>query len=175
MRVLGIDPGSLVTGFAVLETEESTATESNNLNPYRPQQVNKGLTYIACGSIRISSASPLPLRLEKIFHSLQKTMSDYSPDGVAIEEVFVAKNPQSALKLSHVRGVVMLASTLAGLEIYEYSPREVKQAVVGYGHADKLQVQKMVQVLLNLNKMPSQNAADALAVAICHLNTRLFA
>lgn len=153
MRVLGIDPGSRVTGFAVLEKD------------------SRNLTHICSGSIRLSVRKPLALRLQDVYQALCKIIGDFRPNNAAIEGVFLAKNPQSALKLSHVRGVTMLASAEAGLKVYEYSPREVKLAVVGYGQASKMQVQKMVQALLKLKEMPSPDASDALAVAICHLHT----
>ncbi len=153
MRVLGIDPGSIVTGVAVLEKQ------------------NKSLTPVYSGSIRLPPGKPFAFRLKDVYDFVKTIVNDFNPDDVAIEDVFLAKNPRSALRLSHVRGVTMLASAAAGLRVYEYSPREVKMAVVGYGQASKLQVQRMVQALLSLKKMPSQDAADALAVAICHIHT----
>lgn len=153
MRVLGIDPGSVVTGLAVLEKE------------------NDRLTHVYSGSIRLVTQKSFALRLKDVYHFVKTIIDDFNPEHVAIEDVFLAKNPRSVLKLSHVRGVAMLASAEAELGVYEYSPRTVKLAVVGYGQASKLQIQKMVQVLLSLKKMPSQDAADALAVAICHIHT----
>lgn len=155
MRVLGIDPGSIVTGFAILE------------------KGNNGLIHVHSGSIRPSARKSFPVRLKDIYQSLRTVINDFEPDDVAIEGVFLAKNPQSAIKLSHARGVAMLASAEAGLEIYEYSPRAVKLAVVGYGQASKEQVQKMVQALVSLKEMPSPDTADALAVAICHIHTTI--
>ncbi|MEW5949360.1 MAG: crossover junction endodeoxyribonuclease RuvC [Thermodesulfobacteriota bacterium] len=155
MRVLGIDPGSIVTGFAILE------------------KGNNGLIHVHSGAIRPSARESFAVRLKGIYRSLQTVINNFEPDDVAIEGVFLAKNPQSAIKLSHVRGVTMLASAEAGLEIYEYSPRAVKLAVVGYGQASKEQVQKMVQALVSLKEMPSPDTADALAVAICHIHTTI--
>jgi crossover junction endodeoxyribonuclease RuvC len=156
IRVLGIDPGSIVTGFAILE------------------KGNNGLIHVHSGSIRPSARrKSFAMRLKGIYRSLQTVINDFEPDDVAIEGVFLAKNPQSAIKLSHARGVAMLASAEAGLEIYEYSPRAVKLAVVGYGQASKEQVQKMVQALVSLKEMPSPDTADALAVAICHIHTTM--
>ncbi len=155
MRVLGIDPGSIVTGFAILE------------------KGNNGLIHVHSGSIRPSARKSFAVRLKDIYRSLQAVINDFEPDDVAIEGVFLAKNPQSAIKLSQVRGVTMLASAEAGLKIYEYSPRAVKLAVVGYGQASKQQVQKMVQALVSLKGMPSPDTADALAVAICHIHTAI--
>lgn len=176
MRVLGIDPGSLVTGFAVLDTvlrvSNKSALKKTNFSISGMKRPVPGgdLVYVESGSIRMSPVA-LPLRLKKIYESLQKVIDTYQPECVALEEAFLARNPQSALKLSHVRGVAMLASALAGLEVYEYSARSVKQAVVGYGQASKTQVQKMVQVLLKLETLPPQNTSDALAVAICHIHS----
>ncbi len=170
MRVLGIDPGSMVTGFAVLDTGERGTSRPSGASEQR-RKVNKGLTHVHSGSIRMPASESLPLRLARVYNALQGIIRDFEPDNAAIEDVFLAKNPRSALKLSHVRGVAMAVSALAGLNVYEYSPREVKQAVVGYGQASKLQVQKMVQALLCLDEMPAQDTSDALAVAICHINT----
>jgi len=155
MRVMGIDPGSIVTGFAILE------------------KGNNGLIHIHSGSIRPSARESFAVRLKDIYQSLRTVINDFEPDEVAIEDVFLAKNPKSAIKLSHARGVTMLASAEAGLKIYEYSPRAVKLAVVGYGQASKEQVQKMVQALVSLKEMPSPDTADALAVAICHIHTTI--
>jgi crossover junction endodeoxyribonuclease RuvC len=155
IRVLGIDPGSIVTGFAILE------------------KGNNGLIHVHSGSIRPSARKSFAVRLKDIYRSLQAVINDFEPDEVAIEGVFLAQNPQSAIKLSHVRGVTMLVSAEAGLKIYEYSPRAVKLAVVGYGQASKQQVQKMVQALVSLKEIPSTDTADALAVAICHIHTTI--
>jgi len=155
IRVLGIDPGSIVTGFAILE------------------KGNNGLIHVHSGEIRPSARESFAVRLKGIYRSLQTVINDFEPDDVAIEGVFLAKNPQSAIKLSHVRGVTMLAAAEAGLEFYDYSRRAVKLAVVGFGQASKEQVQKMVQALVSLKEMPSPDTADALAVAICHIHTTI--
>jgi crossover junction endodeoxyribonuclease RuvC len=155
MRVLGIDCGTECTGYGVVE-----------LFP------NGDLHCCACGGIRVSARDPMPQRLARIFETLQTIIREHEPEHVSIEDVFYAVNVKSALKLGHVRGVAMLAASLAGLPVAEYAPLSIKSAVVGYGKADKLQVQHMVTRLLRLDAPPdSPDAADALAIAICHLHT----
>lgn len=155
MRVLGIDCGMEYTGYGVVELD-----------------ANAELTCLTCGAIKLSSRSPLPSRLATIFDRLGAIIVEHLPDNVAIEEVFYALNVKSALKLGQVRGVAMLAASSAGLEVAEYSPLTIKSAVVGYGRAEKSQVQHMVMELLHLEEVPKPaDAADALAIAICHLHT----
>lgn len=155
MRVLGIDCGTECTGFGVAERDRRS-----------------GLLYIAAGAIRVSKRDPLPRRLVHIHETLCALVREYQPDIVAIEEVFYSVNAKSALKLGQVRGVAMLAASSCGLEVAEYSPLVIKASVVGYGHADKNQVQQMVKRLLRLAEAPEPaDAADALAIAICHLHT----
>jgi crossover junction endodeoxyribonuclease RuvC len=155
MRVLGIDCGTEYTGFGVVELGH-----------------NDTLVCLTCGAIKLSVREPLPLRLAIIFDRLGAIIQEHKPDDVAIEDVFYAINVKSALKLGQVRGVAMLAASSAGLEVAEYSPLSIKSAVVGYGKAEKQQVQHMVTRLLNLSKVPEPaDAADALAIAICHLHT----
>jgi len=155
MRVLGIDCGTEYTGYGVVDllTDDS-------------------LVCIVCGAIKVSPRDPMPARLSRISIGLQELISRHRPDRVAIEDVFYAANVKSALKLGQVRGVAMLAAASAGLEVAEYSPLSIKSAVVGYGRAEKCQVQQMVMRLLNLDQIPEPaDAADALAIAICHLHT----
>lgn len=154
--ILGIDPGSRVTGYGVI------ATDSKAIQP----------RYIASGCIRLDGKDIAP-RLQVIFESLQQLIKQYQPDEFAIEQVFVGKNASSALKLGHARGVAILAATMQNLPVAEYAARSIKQAVTGTGAADKEQVQSMVTRLLALNAVPQADAADALAVALCHCyNTR---
>jgi len=130
------------------------------------------LVSLTCGAIRLSPRESLPRRLATIFNRLGTIIEEHRPDNVAIEDVFYALNVKSALKLGQVRGVAMLAASSAGLEVFEYSPLSIKSAVVGYGRAEKPQVQYMVARLLNLSEVPEPaDAADALAIAICHLHT----
>ena len=155
MRVLGIDCGTECTGYGVVELCR-----------------NDTLMCLTCGAIRLSAREPLPSRLASIFRRLGEIIAEHQPDAVAIEDVFYAVNVKSALKLGQVRGVAMLAAATAGLEVAEYAPLSIKSAVVGYGKAEKQQVQHMVTRLLKLAEIPEPpDAADALAIAICHLHT----
>src|SRR5712691_11966089 len=155
MRVLGIDPGSETTGWGVVEGDDDG-------RKYR---------LIEFGALKLSSSASFPSRLLKISRGLEEIISRLKPDACAIEDAFYANNPKVTLKLGQVRGVALLAAESAALEISEYSPRLVKQAVVGYGNAEKHQVQEMVKVLLSLASVPEpHDAADALAVAICHFH-----
>ncbi|MCZ6657303.1 MAG: crossover junction endodeoxyribonuclease RuvC [Gammaproteobacteria bacterium] len=152
--VLGIDPGSRVTGYGVIAVD------------------GKQLNYLASGCIKPSRGA-LPQRLGEIFLGVAKLIGDHGADVLAIEDVFLARNPSSALKLGQARGVAIAAGVAADLDVYEYAARAVKKAVVGTGRASKAQVQHMVRVLLNLPGVPSPDAADALAIAICHVNTAI--
>lgn len=152
MIIAGIDPGSRVTGYGFLEVQG---------NRYR---------CVDFGAIRAgTSKQPLSYRLTKIYSELTTLMGSHHPSAVAVEGVFYATNAQSALKLGQARGVALLAAAQCGAQIVEYSPLEVKKAVAGYGRADKIQIQTMVGMLLNMVDPPRPNdAADALAVALCH-------
>ncbi|MBZ5706234.1 MAG: crossover junction endodeoxyribonuclease RuvC [Acidobacteriia bacterium] len=155
MRVLGIDCGTEYTGYGVVELCHDGK-----------------LVCVTCGAIKLSPREPMPARLATIFDRLAAIIEEHHPDNVAIEDVFYALNVKSALKLGQVRGVAMLAASSVGLEVAEYAPLSIKSAVVGYGKAEKQQVQHMVTRLLNLAAPPeSADAADALAIAICHLHT----
>jgi crossover junction endodeoxyribonuclease RuvC len=153
MRILGIDPGSDTTGYGLIDTDGRTHT------------------LVKYGAIRATRGASFAERLLHIEEQLGQIIEKFKPDAVAIEEAFYAVNVKSALKLGHVRGVALLVAARAGLPIFEYSPLEVKSATVGYGRAEKHQVQQMVRVLLKLPKAPEpHDAADALAVAICHIH-----
>jgi crossover junction endodeoxyribonuclease RuvC len=151
-RILGIDPGSRITGYGVLEV------------------AGKHVGYLASGCIR-PDPGPFVERLADIYRGVQEIIESYSPSECAIEEVFLARNPSSALKLGQARGVAIAAAVSQGLAVHEYAARKVKQTVVGTGRAGKEQVQHMVQVILGLPAAPGADAADALAIAICHVNT----
>ena len=153
MIVLGIDPGSRITGYGIVE-------KSGNR-----------LIHIDNGAIYTEAATDFPGRLKKIFDGLLEIISRYHPDQVAIENIFFATNPQSALKLGQARGAAIVAAVHSGLPVAEYSALQVKQAVVGQGKAAKEQVQKMVKALLGLPEIAQSDASDALAVAICHINS----
>jgi crossover junction endodeoxyribonuclease RuvC len=154
MRVFGVDPGSERTGYGCVETDGQ-----------RHQLVT-------CGTIVVPARAPFPERLRLIHEGLVELLRQWHPDLVAVENLFTAVNVRSALKLGHARGVAMLAAVEAGLPIAEYSPAEIKRAVVGYGRAEKHQVAEMVRLLLQLDQAPaSADASDALAVAICHVHS----
>ena len=153
MRIFGIDPGSERTGYGCVESD------------------GRRHRLVTCGAITASPADGFPQRLSRIYRELSSLLRTTQPDCVAIENLFHAVNARSALKLGHARGVAMLAAVEAGCEVVEYTPAAVKRAVVGYGRAEKPQVQMMVKLLLGLAAAPSpHDAADALAVAICHLH-----
>lgn len=155
MRVFGIDPGSERTGYGCLETDGSRHR------------------IVACGAIRSPALTAFPDKLHRIHSQLTIILAECRPACVAIENVFYSVNARSALKLGHARGVAMLAAVEAGVPVFEYTPAEIKRAVVGYGRADKPQVQQMIKLLLGLSEVPSpHDAADALAVAICHVHTQ---
>ena len=153
MRTLGIDPGTLVTGYGVVEGERDQ------------------VRYVASGGIRTRSSSPLSERLKVIYDGLTHLIDQYQPQEAAIESIFHARNAQSALKLGHARGVALLAAVNAGLEIAEYLPSTIRKAVVGSGRADKEQVLRTVEMLLGHRFTKGYDASDALAVAICHFYT----
>lgn len=151
MRVMGIDPGSNITGWGVVEAR------------------GHGLSHIASGAIRLPRAD-VSARLLVIFESIREAIRENRPDAIAVEKVFIARNARSALTLGQARGAAMVACSALCEAVEEYSALEIKQAVVGRGRADKQQVQHMVRVLLSLREAPQADAADALACAICHIN-----
>ena len=148
--ILGIDPGSRVTGYGIVRLR------------------SQNISYIDSGCIKTETKAPLPQRLMHIYEAVEKITQFYQPEHLAIEEVFVAHNPQSALKLGQARGAIIVACLQQHIPVYEYAARRVKQAITGYGNAEKQQIQYMVRQLLCLSKVPAQDAADALAVALCH-------
>ena len=150
MRILGLDPGLGTTGWGLIEAEGNR------------------LAHIANGQLKTDSAEPLPKRLSHLATQLEALIADHAPASAAVEEVFVNKNPQSTLKLGQARGVVLLGAARAGLIVGEYAPTLVKKAVVGTGTAEKAQVHALVGRLLPGAKIDGPDAADALAVAICH-------
>jgi len=149
MRILGIDPGSRLTGYGLIDCEGSRSR------------------YVASGCLQVTGNS-LADKLGLIFRELSELMAEYRPQQFAIETVFMHRNAGSALKLGQARGAAICAAVMEELPVAEYAPREIKQSVVGKGGADKQQVQHMVRVLLNLSDAPQADAADALAVALCH-------
>ena len=150
MRILGIDPGSRITGYGVIQAQSTQ------------------LALLACGTIRTGAETDFSKRLLVIFTDLCEVIQAHKPDVAAVEEIFLNRNPSSTLKLGHARGVAMIAALQSGIEVFDYTALRVKQAVAGYGKAEKSQVQYMVRSLLGLYASSSSDAADALAVAICH-------
>ena len=150
--ILGIDPGSRITGYGVIAVR------------------GRNTEYLGSGCIKVLDDS-LAKRLKNVFDGVSEIIQQFKPTSFAIEQVFMAKNPDSALKLGQARGAAIVAATHVDLPVFEYSARQIKQSVVGKGSADKTQVQHMVTHLLKLNKIPQADAADALGVALCHLHT----
>lgn len=157
MRVLGVDTGSRITGYGVIDIDGADCV------------------FVDCGIIRVNAADALSSRLNAIHKRMAEVIQNLQPDEAVFESVFHSSNVQSALKLGHARGVCIQAAAAAELPVYEYSPAEVKTAVTGYGRAEKPQVQQMVRALLKLAESPeSYDASDALAVAICHAHSHRF-
>ena len=154
MRILGVDPGTAITGWGVVDGD------------------GQSLTMVSYGAVTTPAGMPLPQRLQIIYRELGQVVAQWRPEGAAVEELFFSKNAKTALAVGHGRGAAMLALVNANLPITEYKPLEVKQAITGHGGADKQQMQQMVRLLLELEDIPRpDDAADALAIAICHLHS----
>jgi crossover junction endodeoxyribonuclease RuvC len=156
MRTLGIDPGSRLLGFGLVS------------------KTGNKLVHHAHGTLKFNTKVEANERLVEIYQGVQALIREYKPEQVAIEKVFFAKNVVSALKLGQARGVAILAVAEAGIPLFEYSPNAIKQATVGFGHADKEQVARMMTMLLGVKKFETVDASDALAIAVCHLHTNGF-
>jgi crossover junction endodeoxyribonuclease RuvC len=152
LRILGIDPGSHVTGYGIIEKKGNY------------------LQHVLHGEIKPKKDSPLSATLIFVYQQLSAVISQTAPQAIALENIFYGKNVRSLIKQAQVRGVVIFAGADKGLDVFEYSPLEIKKAVVGYGRAEKRQVQVMVKAILKLPELPPADAADALATAICHAN-----
>ena len=152
MLVLGVDPGSRITGYGLVEKRDNV------------------LTCVHAGSISSSGKDPFYERIHKIFQSMVEIINLYRPQEMSIEDLFFAKNVKSSLKLGHARGAALIAAVHCGIKVFEYSPLEIKKSVVGYGRATKEQVRSMVKMILNLKTVPNLDTSDALAAAICHVN-----
>lgn len=151
MIIMGIDPGFAITGYGIVKYE------GNRFTP------------IDYGAITTESSMELPKRLLHLHNSLEVLIKNYKPDAIAIEELFFNKNIKTALTVGHGRGVAVLAAAQSGVEVFEYTPLQVKQSIVGYGRAEKAQVQQMIKIILNLQAIPKpDDTADALAIAVCH-------
>lgn len=157
MKIIGVDPGTAACGYGVIEETRSK------------------ISMVGFGCISSAAKRPLVERLEKIYIEITELIKKEKPDAVAVEELFFAANTTTAISVGHARGVVLLACAQAKVPVFEYTPLEVKQAVCGYGRGEKKQIQKMVKVLLGLKEIPKpDDAADGLAIAICHANTNQF-
>ena len=154
MRILGIDPGFAITGFSVIDYEG---------NKFK---------LITSGAILTEAHTSFPLRLEQIYNQLNQIITEYKPDAMAIEELFFNNNAKTAINVAQARGVILVTAKLNKVPIYEYTPLQVKQAVVGYGRADKMQVQRMVKMILNEENLPKlDDTTDSMAMAICHAHS----
>jgi crossover junction endodeoxyribonuclease RuvC len=157
MRIIGIDPGIAIVGFGILDKQGSQL---------RPVQY---------GSIQTEAGLPVPLRLKQVFEAMQSLLDTYRPEEMAVEKLFFNKNVTNAFTVGQARGVILLAAEMAGIPVYEYTPMQVKQAVTGYGGAEKRQIQEMTRMLLRLKETPKpDDVADALGIAITHAQFRAF-
>lgn len=157
MRILGIDPGFAITGYGIIDYEG---------NKFK---------LLESGAVTTEAGVSFPIRLAKIYDDLTMLINKYKPDALSIEELFFNKNVKTAISVAHGRGAVLIAASKNNIPVYEYTPLQIKQAVVGYGRADKIQVQKMVKAILNLEKVPKlDDITDAMAIAICHAHSARF-
>ena len=153
MLVLGVDPGSRITGYGLLEEK------------------NREISFIEAGLVKPPEKMPFSQKIHRIFQGLVEILDRCAPDAVAVEDLFYAKNARSSLKLGHARGAALIAAGQHDIPVFEYTPLEIKKSVVGYGRADKEQVRSMVSMMLQLKKQVPLDASDALAAAICHINS----
>ena len=157
MRILGIDPGFAITGYSIID------------------YIGNKFKLITSGAITTKDGVSFPLRLEKIYTDLNEIIKEYKPDSMSIEELFFNNNAKTAINVAQARGVILVTARINGLATYEYTPLQVKQAVVGYGRADKIQVQRMVKMILNTEKLPKlDDITDSMAIGICHAHSAKF-
>lgn len=157
MRILGIDPGYGITGYSVVD------------------YIGNKFKLINSGAIKTDSKMSFPLRLSEIYTDLNNIIDEYKPDAISVEELFFNNNAKTAINVAQARGVILVVGCQKGIPTYEYTPLQVKQAVVGYGRADKIQVQKMVKAILNVDKLPKlDDTTDSMAIAICHAHSAKF-
>ena len=158
MRILGIDPGFAITGYSIID------------------YIGNKFSLITSGAVKTDAGVSFPLRLEKIYKDLEQIINEYKPDAISIEELFFNNNAKTAINVAQARGVILIVGRLKGIPTYEYTPLQVKQAVTGYGRADKMQVQRMVKMILNTEKLPKlDDITDSMAIAICHAHSAKFA
>ena len=158
MRILGIDPGFAITGYSIID------------------YIGNRFKLLASGAIRTEAGMSFPLRLSEIFTDLNQIIDEYEPDAIAVEELFFNNNAKTAINVAQARGVILVVGCQRNIPTFEYTPLQVKQAVVGYGRADKVQVQKMVKTILKVEKLPKlDDITDSMAIAICHAHSSRFA
>ena len=158
VRILGIDPGYGITGYSIID------------------YIGNKFKLIASGAIKTAAKTSFPLRLSEIFTDLNLIIDEYTPDAISVEELFFNNNVKTAINVAQARGVILVVGCQRGIPTYEYTPLQVKQAVVGYGRADKIQVQKMVKTILNVETLPKlDDITDSMAIAICHAHSARFA
>lgn len=174
MKILGIDPGSYNCGYGLIEAIPSSSRGHPGADATSCSVGRCRYRYLGSGRIVLPRTAPLSRRLAELHASLQEVLREFDPGVIVIEKMFFAKGIRAALSLGHTRGVVLLTAAMTGLPIYEYSPLEVKKAVVGYGRADKNQVQKMVANILTISHELSPDGADALALALCYVHNAGF-
>ena len=158
MRILGIDPGFAITGYSVID------------------YIGNKFKLLTSGAVLTNAGESFPLRLEKIYRDLTDIIKEYKPDAMSIEELFFNNNAKTAINVAQARGVIFMTARIKALDIFEYTPLQIKQAVTGYGRADKIQVQRMVKMILNEEKLPKlDDITDSMAIAICHAHSAKFA
>ena len=158
MRILGIDPGFAITGYSIID------------------YVGNKFKLITSGAILTEAHTSFPLRLEKIYYDLDNIIETYNPDAMSIEELFFNNNAKTAINVAQARGVILMTARIKHLNVFEYTPLQIKQAVTGYGRADKIQVQRMVKMILNEEKLPKlDDITDSMAIGICHAHSSKFA
>lgn len=157
MRILGVDPGFAITGYSVID------------------YIGNKFHLITSGAITTPAHTSFPLRLEKLFDDLTQIITDYQPDAISVEELFFNNNAKTAINVAQARGVILVVGCRKNVPTYEYTPLQIKQSVVGYGRADKIQVQKMVKMILGVDKLPKlDDTTDSMAAAICHAHSSKF-
>ena len=158
MRILGIDPGFAITGYSIID------------------YIGNKFKLLASGAILTEAKTSFPLRLEKIYQDLTQIITDYQPEAMSIEELFFNNNAKTAINVAQARGVILMTARIHHIDIFEYTPLQIKQAVTGYGRADKVQVQRMVKMILNEEKLPKlDDITDSMAIGICHAHSAKFA
>ena len=158
MRIIGVDPGTVCCGYGIVDVEGK----------------GRPLVYVTCGDVRMNNRKPLPERLKILYDSLGSVIVEYSPDHLCLEKIFYHKSIRSSLTLGSARGIIMLLAAKNSIPVYEYNSTELKMALTGFGRAEKRQVQEMVFRVINIDRPPesvSEDSSDALALAICHINT----